>query len=92
MLSEGITMPDTVELGETARHGAPGGLSDLLERDCDRPDVRKPGSRPERRNRSRLNGWAFGQLGQFVRSEATLKGMPIVAVDPHNALRLHRRC
>jgi hypothetical protein len=77
-------MPDTVELGETAPHAkAPGGLSDLLGRDCDRSDASpQAGSRPERRNRSR-----FGQLGQFLSSKATLKGMPIVAVDQRNTSR-----
>jgi putative transposase len=42
--------------------------------------------------RSRLHGWAFAQLRQFVTYKAKLKGIPIIAVDPRNTSRTCPEC
>jgi putative transposase len=38
--------------------------------------------RVRRRQRRKLHGWAFHQLGQFIQYKAELAGVPVVFVDP----------
>jgi IS605 OrfB family transposase len=45
-----------------------------------------------RAQRSRLHGWSFAQLRQFVTCKAGLRGIPIVAVDPRNTSRTCPEC
>jgi putative transposase len=42
--------------------------------------------------RNRLSGWSFGQLVAFLAYKATLAGVPIVKVDPHNTSRTCSKC
>jgi putative transposase len=40
-----------------------------------------------RAQRNRLHGLSFAQLRRFVTYEAALRGLPVVAIDPHNTRR-----
>lgn len=42
--------------------------------------------------RTRLHGWSFAQLRKFLTYKATLKGIPVVAVDPRNTSRTCPEC
>jgi IS605 OrfB family transposase len=45
-----------------------------------------------RAQRSRLHGWSFGQLRQFLTYKAKLAGVPVIAVDPRNTSRSCPEC
>jgi putative transposase len=42
--------------------------------------------------RNRLSGWAFGQLYAFITYKATIAGVPIATIDPHNTSRTCAEC
>jgi putative transposase len=43
-------------------------------------------------DRSRLKGWAFFQLRQFITYKAALAGIPVIPVDPRNTSRTCSEC
>jgi IS605 OrfB family transposase len=43
-------------------------------------------------DRSRMKGWAFFQLRQFIAYKATLAGIPVIPVDPRNTSRTCSEC
>lgn len=43
-------------------------------------------------DRSRMKGWAFCQLRNFITYKAALAGIPVVAVDPRNTSRTCSEC
>jgi IS605 OrfB family transposase len=43
-------------------------------------------------HRSRLKGWAFYQLRQFIGYKAALAGIPVIAVDPRDTSRTCSEC
>lgn len=43
--------------------------------------------RARRQQRTQLHNWSFGQLRSFIEYKATLKGVPVVYVDPRNTSR-----
>jgi putative transposase len=45
-----------------------------------------------RRQRVTLHAWAFGQLRTFVEYKATLRGVPVILVDPRNTSRTCPQC
>jgi transposase len=45
-----------------------------------------------RAQRSRLHGWSFSQLRQFVTYKARVSGVPVIAVDPRNTSRCCPEC
>lgn len=42
--------------------------------------------------KSRIGGWAFAQLRQFIEYKARLSGVPVVIVDPRNTSRTCNEC
>ena len=45
-----------------------------------------------KRQRSKMGGWAFSQLRQFLTYKAKLHGLPVVVVDPRNTSRTCEEC
>lgn len=56
-----------------------------LEGVTSRVTVRKP-------ERSRMKGWAFFQLRQFLTYKAAIAGIPVIPVDPRNTSRTCSEC
>lgn len=48
--------------------------------------------RARKRERTRLHGWGFAQLGEFLSYKCALAGVPLIKADPRNSSRQCHKC